>query len=370
MLPLKMEREFQGYRLRGRFQGDEARARAGYIKAQAMWRSRIRGVAWNKRDFVDKVEEEMAKGRGEDYIPPSAREDEEEEAKELDLSPDEVAALADAQDLSPDDIASRAEQQEDADEDADLAEGQEDADEVAARAEEQEGPEEQDSAEQDEVVREKGPKIVAHRIYLPNIQIRLMRNHTPPGEAYDPYVATFRLPPSMTKTDLRSYLKAVYDLDVTFIRTDLHWGEVFRDPKTLRIKRRTGSVYNYKRAVVGLHEPFHYPDDVQELYAMGQAMGVGDKYAKAWQDQLDLVFRLGPNSSLRTKALTKIYKRTMRSGFMSSNAVSHARQIRRSELSLPGRGIQYGRSWRKGRRGRRRYTGLQRRSGRRGCRRH
>ncbi len=70
--------------------------------------------------------------------------------------------------------------------------------------------------------------LAAHRIYLPNIQIRLMRNHTPVGEPYDPYIATFRIPNSMTKTDLRSYLFAVYGLQVTFIRTDNYIGEIKR----------------------------------------------------------------------------------------------------------------------------------------------
>jgi large subunit ribosomal protein L23 len=110
--------------------------------------------------------------------------------------------------------------------------------------------------------------LVAQRIYLPNIQIRLMRNHTPPGQSYDPYVATFRIPPSMTKTDLRSYLLSVYGLNVTFIRTDNYIAPVARVGKSFSMKRIKGSQKTYKRAVVGLHEPFHYPDDVAELDAL------------------------------------------------------------------------------------------------------
>jgi large subunit ribosomal protein L23 len=107
--------------------------------------------------------------------------------------------------------------------------------------------------------------LVGQRIYLPNIQIRLMRNHTPPGQAYDPYTATFRLPPSMTKNDLRSYLLAVYGLHVTFIRTDQYIAPVARVGTDFQQRRIKGSQKNYKRAVVGLHEPFHYPDDTTEL---------------------------------------------------------------------------------------------------------
>ncbi|EIW71189.1 hypothetical protein TREMEDRAFT_24146, partial [Tremella mesenterica DSM 1558] len=96
------------------------------------------------------------------------------------------------------------------------------------------------------------------RIYLPNIQIRMMRNHTPSGEPYDPFIATFRIPPSMTKTDLRSYLMAVYNLPVTFIRTDLYSAPVTRIWPG-KIVKGGGSKKNYKRAIVGLLEPFHYP---------------------------------------------------------------------------------------------------------------
>lgn len=108
--------------------------------------------------------------------------------------------------------------------------------------------------------------IVGTKVWLPNIQIRLMRNHTPPGEAYDPNIATFRVPPSMTKNDIRSYLFAVYGLEVTFIRTDQYVAHTTRVAGG-RIVRQGGQKKNYKRAVVGLTEPFHYPDDVEEMRA-------------------------------------------------------------------------------------------------------
>ncbi|KAJ2966781.1 hypothetical protein NUW54_g13706 [Trametes sanguinea] len=48
----------------------------------------------------------------------------------------------------------------------------------------------------------------------------MVRNHTPPGQPYNPYEATFRVPQSVTKTDIRSYLLAVYGVQTTYIRTD------------------------------------------------------------------------------------------------------------------------------------------------------
>jgi ribosomal protein L23 len=126
-------------------------------------------------------------------------------------------------------------------------------------------------------------QITGVRIYLPNIIIRLVRNLTPPGLPYDPFIATFRIPTSMTKIDLRSYLKAVYDLDVSFIRTDIfqgNWRRVRRGRNNHREsvfwERRRGSEHDYKRAIVGLFEPFHYPDDVEEMKALGREMRLGN----------------------------------------------------------------------------------------------
>ncbi|KAF8202473.1 hypothetical protein BJ912DRAFT_944909 [Pholiota molesta] len=75
--------------------------------------------------------------------------------------------------------------------------------------------------------------VVGQKVYLPNIVMRLVRNHTPPGQPYNPYEATFRIPQSVTKTDVRSLLLAVYG--------------------------------TYKRAVVGLVEPFYYPQRLEDM---------------------------------------------------------------------------------------------------------
>lgn len=150
-------------------------------------------------------------------------------------------------------------------------------------------------------------EIVGQRIYLPNVQIRLMRNNTPPGQAYDPTIATFRIPPSMTKTDLRSYLQTVYNLPVTFIRTDLYQPPVMRIVGGNKV-RQSGSVKNYKRAVVGLVEPFHYPDDVEELRAQGEEAGVGDKWSKAREDWLNEKFQKDRMDENMKRARFKMYK--------------------------------------------------------------
>lgn len=109
--------------------------------------------------------------------------------------------------------------------------------------------------------------LVAHRIYLPNITVQLVRNVGAPGGQYDPMIATFRIPLSMNKNDLRSYLLAVYGLHVTFIRTDIRIGSIGRTKKG-KVVREGGPSNTYKRAIVGLYEPFHFPDDLAELDAI------------------------------------------------------------------------------------------------------
>ena len=173
-------------------------------------------------------------------------------------------------------------------------------------------------------------EIVGQRIYLPNVQIRLMRNNTPVGQAYDPTIATFRIPPSMTKTDLRSYLSSVYGLEVTFIRTDLYLPPVQRVVGGKQV-RQSGSTKNYKRAVVGLVEPFHYPDDVEELRAQGVAAGVGDKWAEEREGWLNEKFQKDRMDENMKRARFKLYKGYRWRSRWHDNEVSH--QISRFEIS-------------------------------------
>lgn len=154
----------------------------------------------------------------------------------------------------------------------------------------------------------RGEETVGQRIYLPNIQIRLVRNHTPPGEAYDANVATFRIPHGMTKTDLRSYLAAVYGMDVTFIRTDNYFAPVKRTQPGGQIRPESGSKKNYKRAIVGLIEPFHYPDDVDELFAQGEKMGLGSKLGDERKEWIETNFQMEAMAEMKKKALMKFHK--------------------------------------------------------------
>jgi len=95
-------------------------------------------------------------------------------------------------------------------------------------------------------------KVVGQPIYLPNIIFKLVRNFTPEGQPYNPYEATFRIPLSVTKTDVRSYLSAMYGVETTYIRTDIYYP-------------RSATRSSYKKAVVGLVDPFYYPQRIEDM---------------------------------------------------------------------------------------------------------
>ena len=103
-------------------------------------------------------------------------------------------------------------------------------------------------------------KVLGQRVYLPNIIFRLVRNNTPPGQPYNPYEATFRIPQSVTKTDIRSYLLAVYGVKTTYIRTDNYISPIYP-----RIGNKRKPFKTYKRAVVGLVDPFYYPHRLEDM---------------------------------------------------------------------------------------------------------
>lgn len=107
--------------------------------------------------------------------------------------------------------------------------------------------------------------VVAQKVYLPQIVLRMVRNHTPAGQAYNPYEATFRMPQSVTKTDIRSYLHSVYGVKTTYIRTANYVSPLYTDRWTR--KQVTRPEKTYKRAVVGLVEPFYYPQAKEDMSA-------------------------------------------------------------------------------------------------------
>lgn len=105
-------------------------------------------------------------------------------------------------------------------------------------------------------------QIVGKRIYLPNFVVQFIRNKTMPNTPYNPYEATFRIPRNLTKNDLRSYLFFVYGVKTTYIRTD-NYIAPFKRHRGTRAMTRTHSAF--KRAVVGLVDPFYPPGMIEDM---------------------------------------------------------------------------------------------------------
>ena len=148
-------------------------------------------------------------------------------------------------------------------------------------------------------------RIVGQRIYLPNIVVTMVRNHTLPGKPYNPYEATFRVPPSLTKTDIRSYLSTVYGVQCTYIRTDNYL------PAEDRKKRRLNpSKSAYKRAVVGLVEPFYYPQAIEDMNGR-------DRWLR--EAFLEETFKLQARKRLEKELLVKLTQKSSDSWTLRGN---------------------------------------------------
>lgn len=95
-------------------------------------------------------------------------------------------------------------------------------------------------------------KVGGTKVYFPKTLVTLVRTPQLPSTQ-----AAFDIPPSMNKLDVVSYLRAVYDLPVTDVRTVNFDGKV---------KREQGTRHRYrlparKRAIVTMDRPFHWPPE-------------------------------------------------------------------------------------------------------------
>lgn len=140
---------------------------------------------------------------------------------------------------------------------------------------------------------QKETQVVGQPVYLPNIVFRLVRNFTAPGEPYNPYEATFRIPHSVTKTDIRSYLLAIYGVKTTYIRTDNYLAPIPNRGQT------TKTYKSFKRAVVGLVHPFYYPHRLEDMPREQRAER---------EEWVEKNFQIQENRQLRKLELLRITK--------------------------------------------------------------
>ncbi|KAJ7115907.1 hypothetical protein C8R44DRAFT_793613 [Mycena epipterygia] len=183
-------------------------------------------------------------------------------------------------------------------------------------------------------------KVEGQKIYLPNVVFRLVRNYTPPGQPYNPWQATFRIPKNLTKTDIRSYLMAVYGVQTTYIRTDNYRAELSRKEPRRTSNDKRPSIASYKRAVVGLVEPFYYPlrmEDMEpdrrerreaEIEEKLQIKLFKDLYTVSYQNQL-LLHRMPKHQDPATYWMTDV--KLSRAKIMKQAA--EQRQLRESLIA-------------------------------------
>jgi ribosomal protein L23 len=96
------------------------------------------------------------------------------------------------------------------------------------------------------------------KIFLPSVFMRLVRNSG--AHAGDPYTATFRTDLRLNKPDISNYLKNVYGLSITSLRTINYLSAVRRNPIGGGYSRK-GATKNYKKVMVTMEQPFWYPTE-------------------------------------------------------------------------------------------------------------
>lgn len=103
------------------------------------------------------------------------------------------------------------------------------------------------------------PQKVGSMVFLPNTIVRLVRNTTTRNGSYDAFKATFRVPLSMHKHSLRSYLLAIYGLRTTWCRSSIYRAPIIRD-RVSRQKKVGPTRRTFKKVEVGILEPFLFPE--------------------------------------------------------------------------------------------------------------
>jgi len=99
------------------------------------------------------------------------------------------------------------------------------------------------------------PPSLREQVYFPRFTIIMRRN-----PYLGPYYAQFNVPMDMSKIDLKSYLKELYNVDVVHIRSFIIAGRVARRPGTNPYSQ--GGKFrrpSKKRMTVQLVEPFTWP---------------------------------------------------------------------------------------------------------------
>lgn len=91
------------------------------------------------------------------------------------------------------------------------------------------------------------------KIYFPSTVIKLVRNGPSVPEVSN--TLTFRVPPSMNKFDIKSYLANIYNLNILTVRTSNMPVKVAGSGGNTVLKRQ-----KFKKAIVTIDHEFKWPD--------------------------------------------------------------------------------------------------------------
>ncbi|KAI1311913.1 hypothetical protein EDD11_003275 [Mortierella claussenii] len=91
------------------------------------------------------------------------------------------------------------------------------------------------------------------KLYFPSTVLRLVRNASNVPELSN--TLTFRVPPSMNKFDIKSYVSNIYKLNVLTVRTANMPAKIAGSGGNTVLKRQ-----KFKKAIVTIDEEFKWPD--------------------------------------------------------------------------------------------------------------
>ncbi|KAH9807423.1 hypothetical protein DFH28DRAFT_81962 [Melampsora americana] len=97
-------------------------------------------------------------------------------------------------------------------------------------------------------------------VYFPNISLKLVRPSS--TDKSDPYTAIFHSDLRLTKPDIYNYLRQVYGLGITSIRTAIYRGRYIRKLKskvTGGLLRSRDKNRTFKKIWIGMNLPFFFP---------------------------------------------------------------------------------------------------------------
>lgn len=94
------------------------------------------------------------------------------------------------------------------------------------------------------------PLPAGSKLYFPNIIFRLVRS-----PQFPPHQAVFKVPPQLSKLDIKEYLTKLYNITITDVRTMNYLGQVKK-----KLNGRSYKLADFKKVVITMDQDFVFPD--------------------------------------------------------------------------------------------------------------